>query len=149
MITTEAPAPVTASDPHLSPRRGILRRLGRGVVTTFAVVGVVATGGLVTGAVIDATNFDRTTGGYEAPYTGWSGTPIDWAAGGVTADGFRNDGVVIDTLLDCTTGMISFDVFGVEIPFRVVSERAVAVHKPVEACEAEGFSPDFVPTPGV
>ncbi|WP_322409999.1 hypothetical protein [Microbacterium invictum] len=129
-------------------RRSRIRRVGRAFVSGFAVIGVVATGAVITGGIIDFTNFDRTSGGYEAPYTGWTGTPIDWTAGGVTEEGFRNDGLVIDTLLDCTSGMISFDVYGIEIPFRVVSERAVAVHRPVEACEAEGFSPDFTPTPG-
>ncbi len=124
-------------------------RAWRGVVNAAAALGVAITLALGIGAGIDIANFDRTSGGYEAPYEGWTGTPTDWSAGAVTQEGFRNPGIVLDTLFDCTTGMISVEAFGWEIEFRVVSERGVAVHKPIESCIDAGFEPDFVPTPGV
>ncbi len=99
--------------------------------------------GTAVGAVSDVRSFDRTSGGYEAPYTGWTGTPIDWTDGGVTRTGFYKAGAVVDTALDCTTGMVTFHAFGASYDWRPVSERAIAVHRPREACAAAGFTPRF------
>lgn len=143
---TRVPAEPSAA--AKAKRSGPFRPVFRGIVNVFAVLGVLALGITATGLAIDVSNFDRTSGGYEPPFEGWTGTPIDWQAGSVTAEGFRQTGLVVDTLLNCTTGMISVESFGIEVNFRILSERALVVHKPVEACEAEGFTPDFAPTPG-
>ncbi len=134
--------------PRLGSRPTIAARAWRRLVAAMAVVGTVLAGALITGAALDIARFDQTSGGYEAPYTGWTGTPIDWTDGAVTGDGFLRPGLVIDTYLNCETGMISFELFGARIDFRVVSERAVAVHRPIEACLDAGFTPDFTPFPG-
>lgn len=96
-----------------------------------------------TGLVLDYRALDRTSGGYDPPYTGWSGTPIDWEAADRTAEGFRLNGRVLDYRLDCTSGMITFVVYGVSSNYRVLSERAIAVHRPREACAEHGFEPEF------
>ncbi len=118
---------------------GIRRVTGR----TLATVGAVAIVGLAVGVTIDASGFDRTSGGDEAPYTGWTGTPTDWDAADVTDTGFRGPGLVVDTTLDCSTGMLGFEVFGASFDYRVVSERAIVVHRPREACMEAGFTPGF------
>jgi hypothetical protein len=124
-----------------------MKRFVRGALTwstrVLAVVGLVAVLLTVVGIVDDARDFDRTRGGYDPPYTGWTGTPIDWESHDVTDEGFRNPGRVIDTKLNCTTGLIQVDVWGVTFDFRKVSDRAIAVHKPREACEAAGFDAQF------
>ena len=121
----------------------IARRAGRAAWSGFAVVGIVLSGLLVTGLTIDVRNVDHTEGAYAPPYTGWTGTPIDWSTGSVSSEGIVGRGVVFDTLLDCTTGMVSFDLFGQRIDYRPVSPRAIAVHKPREACTERGFEPQF------
>ncbi|MGL5819680.1 MAG: hypothetical protein ACRCYR_19120 [Phycicoccus sp.] len=138
-IAAEPPRPETMTRVR---RPGRLRRWGTRVL---AVVGVLALIGVATGAVADFRDFDRTSGGYEAPYTGWSGTPVDWQAGIVTETGFIKPGHILDVHLDCTSGMVSFGAFGTgaTADWRAVSPRAIAVHKPREACRAEGFAPQF------
>jgi hypothetical protein len=42
----------------------------------FAVIGVLATGLLMTGLYLDISSFEQTSGGYEAPYSGVSGAPL-------------------------------------------------------------------------
>lgn len=115
-------------------------RVTRAVLAT---IGTLSLGALALGIVRDASNFDRTRGGYEAPYTDFTGTPIDFGAGYRTARGIYSPGVVIATHLNCTTGMVSFRVFGQEWNWRKVSERAIVVHRPREACQARGFTPRF------
>ena len=116
----------------------------RGVaVGTLAVLGFVLTALILGGLVADGLSFDRTSGGYEPPYTGYTGEPIDWEATHVTEEGFFKDGYVLDLYVDCTTGMVSFEVFQQRWDWRELSGRALVVHRPAEACEREGFSPDF------
>jgi hypothetical protein len=98
---------------------------------------------LVGGLVADGLSFDRTSGGYEPPYTGYTGEPIDREAAHVTGEGFFKDGYVLDLYVDCTTGMVSFEVYGRRWEWRELSGRALVVHRPAEACESEGFRPDF------
>ena len=112
-------------------------------VNIFAVLGFAFIALVVAGFVADFRAFDRTSGGYESPYEGWTGTPIDWNAGDMNADGFVRRGRVLNTLLNCTNGIISFQVYGMQINFRKISERAIKVHKPREACIASGFAPEF------
>lgn len=109
----------------------------------LAVVGALALVVTVVGAGLDLREFDRTRGGYEPPYEGWTGTPIDFSAGAVTSTGFLDPGRVLSTTLDCTTGMIAMVVLGVGTDYRVVSPRAIAVHRPREACVEAGFDPRF------
>ena len=92
---------------------------------------------------VDVSNVDNTRGGYEPPYEGWTGTPIDWSAGEATDEGFARKGLVLETRVNCATGMLSGVILGMEIEYRKVSPRAIKVHKPREACVERGFSPEF------
>ncbi len=125
------------------PQRCRLARTQSWTTRALALVGVVALIATVAGAVLDLQEFDQTRGGYEPPYEGWTGTPIDWSAGAITSTGFLNPGRVVDTTMDCTTGMLGLVVFGVSVDYRVLSPRAIAVHQPREACVEAGFTPSF------
>jgi hypothetical protein len=48
-------------------------------------------------------------------------------------------GRVLDSEISCHTGLWVFDVVGFDIPYRMVSERALVVHRPQELCRAAGF----------
>ncbi|MEM9715334.1 MAG: hypothetical protein AAF826_02335 [Pseudomonadota bacterium] len=98
---------------------------------------------LAVGIVSDGLNFDQTRGGYDAPYEGWTGEPIDFAAAYRTSTGLYGPGRVLATHLDCTTGMVSMIAFGRSFDWRTVSERAIVVHRPREACIDRGFEPQF------
>lgn len=98
---------------------------------------------LSVGVAIDVLSFDRTRGGYEPPYTGYTGEPIDWETGYVSDEGFFKDGYVVDIHADCTNGMIGFEIFQQRWDWRKFSERALVVHEPAAACELEGFEPEF------
>jgi hypothetical protein len=124
-------------------KRGRLTRVRSLAVGALAVVGLVLAALLVGGVITDGLSFDRTSGGYEPPYTGYTGEPIDWEAAHVTEEGFFKDGYVLDLYVDCTTGMVSFEVYGRRWDWRELSGRALVVHRPAEACESEGFRPDF------
>lgn len=112
-------------------------------VYPFAAIGVVAVTLFAVGFWLDARDFDNTRGGYEAPYEGVTGDPVDWFALDRTPTGLVKRGHVIDVLIDATTGMISFDIFGLVIPFQPFSDRALVVHRPREALLAMGFAPEF------
>lgn len=120
-----------------------MRAAGRWAVRGLAVLGLVLTTILSTGLILDLSGFDRTRGGYAPPYEGWTGEPIDWSATDVTGEGMARRGYVTTLLVDCTTGMVEVEVFRRRIPFRTLSERAIVVHRPREACVARGFSPRF------
>ncbi|MBC8008268.1 MAG: hypothetical protein H7X76_09510 [Prolixibacteraceae bacterium] len=109
----------------------------------FALVGIAATLLLVIGLASDLRSFDRTSGGYEPPYKGYTGTPTDWNTMDTTTAGMSYRGRILNVLIDCTTGMITFQWFKLEIPFREFSPRALVVHKPREACAGRGFEPRF------
>ncbi len=106
-------------------------------------LGVMWTGLIMIGLIADFASFDRTKGGYEPPYTGYTGAPTDWSVADRTAQGMARRGFVTTMLVNCTTGMIGVEVFKQEINFRVFSPRALAVHKPREACRERGFDPKF------
>lgn len=97
----------------------------------------------IAGIVADVRGFDPTRGGYEPPYTNYTGNPIDWSSVETTRTGMRKAGYVIDVTVDCTSGMMSFEVLGLTFPFRTFSERALVVHRPREACTERGFNPRF------
>ena len=124
-------------------KRGRLARARSLAVGTLAALGFVLTALILGGLVADGLSFDRTSGGYEPPYTGYTGEPIDWEATHVTEEGFFKDGYVLDLYVDCTTGMVSFEVFQRRLDWRELSGRALVVHRPAEACRKEGFEPDF------
>ena len=95
------------------------------------------------GLVADFLSFDRTKGGYEPPYTEYTGEPIDWTTVQTTPTGMRKPGYVLDVFVNCTSGMMHFGLFGIKIPFRKFSPRALVVHKPRKACAERGFTPQF------
>lgn len=119
-----------------SPTRKRLVRAG----AALAALLVLAFGG---GLFLDVRAFDRTQGGYEAPYTDFTGTPTDWSRMASTPHGMRADGHVLTVHIDCTTGMMEFELLGIRFPFREFSERALVVHRPREACIERGFAPAF------
>ena len=109
----------------------------------FAAIGAVSFLYILIGSVIDITSFDQTKGGYEAPYEGWTGTPVDWDSLDQTTTGLVKRGYVMDVHIHGTTGMISFQVMGKKFDWRRPSERALKVHKPKEALIRRGFKPMF------
>lgn len=113
------------------------------LVRALALFGAVALLALVVGAALDLRAFDRTSGGYEPPYTGVTGEPIDWDQADLTTTGLARRGRVINTLIDGRTGMISFEFYGHAFDFRRVSERAIVVHKVREGLRHRGFEPQF------
>jgi hypothetical protein len=122
---------------------GRLARARGLVVGAFAALGLALAAFLVGGVIADGLSFDRTSGAYEPPYTGYAGEPIDWKAAHVTEEGFFKDGYVVDLYVDCTAGMVSFEVYGGRWDWRELSGRALVVHEPAEACRSEGFTPGF------
>ncbi|MDJ1018360.1 MAG: hypothetical protein QNJ35_17760 [Paracoccaceae bacterium] len=113
------------------------------IIYTLAAIGGLAICLFVVGFWLDFRDFDRTSGGYEPPYEGVVGDPIDWFALDRTPTGLARRGYILNTLVDGTSGMISFEIYGIAIPFRPMSERALVVHKPREAFKALGFNPAF------
>lgn len=118
------------------PARLTPRRLPAATLAALAVI-------LLAGILTDVRSFDRTRGGYEPPFEGVTGQPIDWSTVQTTATGMLRRGWVLDFLADCTSGMIHGRILGVTIPFRPFSERAIVVHRPREACIDRGFTPEF------
>ena len=113
------------------------------IKSIFSATGIVAILALVIGLVADIRSADSTKGGYEYPFTGWSGKTIDFSAMYQTKDGLYKSGYVIDQFFDCNTGMISWKILGViKGEFRKFSERALVVHKPQDECKARGYNPD-------
>lgn len=104
--------------------------------------GLVA-GTLVAALAADISMIDPTRGGYEPPYEDYTGEPINWHALERTETGLLNRGYVLNTHVNGVTGMISFNLFGMEWDYRQLSERAVAVHEPHEAFRELGYEPEF------
>ncbi len=109
----------------------------------FTVLGLVFVALLGVGLYLDVADFDKTRGGYEAPYEGVTGEPVDWSTLDRTTTGLVKRGYIVNVHVHGTTGMISFEVFRKIFDFRPFSERALAVHKPREALIALGFTPEF------
>ena len=100
---------------------------------------------LFMGFINDVSSVDSTKGGYDPPYANWTGQPIDWGSWGKTGEGFVKRGAVMDYYVDCTTGGVSFAIFGVGIKVGLanLSERTLIIHEPREACIQRGFAPEF------
>lgn len=110
-------------------------------ISLLVTLAVVALGAVL---VRDVTRIDPTSGGYEAPYTDVRGEPIDWLSSEVTDTGFRDTGgILLDTSLDCTTGMIRAHIGPFTFDYRTLSERAIVVHRPQDACRQVGFEPQW------
>lgn len=112
-------------------------------IKILAVIGSVFLVLLATGIALDIRDFDRTKGGYDPPYEGVTGDPIDWDSLDLTATGLVKRGYIVDTHVNGTTGMISFEIFKLNVDFRPLSERAIAVHNPREVFKRRGFEPEF------
>jgi hypothetical protein len=138
---TQPPEPALPDNGHTSsghsPRRWSPRR--RKVIAAAMAIALVATALLTIGTVADIRSFDRTSGGYDYPYAGVTGDPLDWGAMEQTEDGFHQDGHVIDMDYNCRTGMITWNVGPFSRDFRTFSERAIVVHRPQDTCQARGF----------
>ncbi|MCC5860169.1 MAG: hypothetical protein JJT90_18610 [Ectothiorhodospiraceae bacterium] len=118
-------------------------RFWRATQALFALIGFITVVMLLIGFMLDVRAIDSTRGGHEPPYTDYSGEPIRWESLDTTANGMVYRGRVLDVLIDCHNGMMHFDIFGLEVPWRALSERALIVHKPAEACRERGFEPRF------
>ncbi|MDX1485745.1 MAG: hypothetical protein R3229_14830 [Alphaproteobacteria bacterium] len=79
---------------------------------------------IILGVVTAIRGFDETRGGYEPPYTDFTGEPIDWSPLDRGPEGFVKRCHVIDVLLHCGTGMISLSLFGLEWQWRQLSPCA-------------------------
>lgn len=109
----------------------------------FATIGVSLTLLIAIGLYLDVKEMDHTKGGYEAPFVGVTGAPIDWDSMEMSSTGLVRRGYVVDFLVNGTTGMISLEIFGIRFEARKLSERAIVVHKPREAFIRRGFKPQF------
>lgn len=94
---------------------------------------------LVGALVVDAGNLDRTRGGYAPPYIGYTGEPLRFEDIAVTSQGGVVRGRVLDSLVNCETGVWRFEVLGFGFDYRGVSERALVVHRPQVLCREHGF----------
>ena len=107
------------------------------------ILGFILSALIITGLVLDITDFDRSKGGYTAPYDGVTGEPVDWESMDITPTGLVKRGYVVNVLVNGTTGMISFEVFKQTFDWRPLSERALVVHNPRAAFIKRGFKPEF------
>ena len=109
----------------------------------FSTVGILAVLMIALGMFVDVRNFDRTKGGYEYPFEGWSGQTINFTDMYQTNEGLFTRGYVIDLYFNCKTGFITWKILGLlSGEFRKMSERAIVVHKPQDECKARGFDPN-------
>lgn len=92
---------------------------------------------------LDIKEIDKTEGGYEAPYVGVTGQAINWENMDLTSTGLVRRGIVLNFIVNGTTGMISLEFLGFTFQAQKLSQRAIVVHKPREAFIARGFSPEF------
>ena len=113
------------------------------IIKIFSLLGLILTSLIITGFVFDIKNLDQTRGGYNPPYKGVTGEPIDWGSMDLTSTGLVRRGYVVNVLVNGTSGMVSFEVFNLTFDWQTFSDRALAVHKPKEALLKRGFKPDF------
>ena len=115
----------------------------RYLIYTFAGLGFVFTTLLLVGLILDFRDFDRTEGGYDPPYTDFTGPPVDWDGMDISKTGLVKRGYILNVHINGNNGMISFEIFRQVFDFRPFSDRALVVHKPREALRRLGFEPEF------
>lgn len=138
-----ATTPDHAAPNHAASAPGPARPGGRflaGLTRLFALIGLALVVAIVGVGVNDILSTDRTRGGYEPPYTGYTGTPIQADEVALEGDTIVIRGAVVDSEISCRSGMWVFDLLGVDIPYRTVSPRALAIHRPQEFCRTGGFN---------
>jgi hypothetical protein len=113
------------------------------ILKFFTVIGVASVLFLSVALYLDIQEMDKTDGGYEPPYEGVVGDPLDWDSMDLTATGLVRRGHVLNFIVNGTTGMISLEFLGFTFEARKLSERAIVVHKPREAFIKRGFTPEF------
>lgn len=113
------------------------------LIAILAVIGFITITCGIVGAVIDVLTFDQTKGGYEYPYEGWTGNPVDWDRLDITETGLVKRGYSLDVFVHGESGMISFGFLGMKFDWQTFSERALKVHQPREALIRKGFEPKF------
>jgi len=109
----------------------------------FSMIGISAVVFLSVALYLDIQEMDKTDGGYEPPYADVTGETINWHSMDLTATGLVRRGIVLNFIVNGTTGMISLEFLGLTLEARKLSERAIVVHKPREAFIARGFTPEF------
>ena len=139
-MTQAHPSTSPVSQPKASTRS---HPFARALLYGFASIGVLATGLVGVGLVLDYVGFDQTEGGFSPPYTDFTGTPVDWTRADLTSVGFAKRGHVANILVNCSSSVVSFEVFAQRIDWRKMSPRALVVHRPREACLKAGFQPQF------
>ena len=112
-------------------------------INVLAGIGFVFTTMLVVGLILDFRDVDRTEGGYDPPYTDFTGPTVDWDSMDLTKTGLVKRGYVVNLHINGTTGMLSIEIYRQVFDFRPFSDRALAVHKPREALRERGFEPAF------
>jgi len=127
-------------DASSSTARNVLQRIMRAGTYLMAAIGLVFSLWFVVNTASEVSTIDQTSGGYEYPFEGWSGTPIDYNAWYATSDGLFSDGRAADLHINCTTGRLTISVLStIDVPFRDFSDRAKVVHQPQMTCRERGF----------
>ncbi|MFY0654638.1 MAG: hypothetical protein JXQ96_21570 [Cyclobacteriaceae bacterium] len=109
----------------------------------FAIIGLIAVVYIAIGTSIDILSFDQTKGGYQYPYKGWTGKPVDWNSMDKTSEGLVKRGYVIDVFINGKSGLISFGILKKRFDWQTFSNRALIVHQPREGLRRRGFDPEF------
>lgn len=94
--------------------------------------------------ISDVQRFDTTKGGHTYPYSNYTGKPFNFDTFELNSNGFRDrGGLILQFQINCTTGMITGFIGPIALDYRVISERAIIVHKPQIACIQKGFTPQW------
>ena len=116
------------------------RRIFQGAVYLMAAIGLIFSLWFIVETINEVSVIDQTSGGYEYPFEGWTGTPTDYDAWYATPTGLFFDGRAADLHINCTTGRLVISVLStVDYNFRDFSDRAKVVHQPQMTCRDRGF----------
>ncbi|GAJ98435.1 hypothetical protein [Geomicrobium sp. JCM 19055] len=80
-------------------------------VYLLATIGAFAILLFISGLILDLRSFDETKGGYEPPFENFTGEPINFDELDQSAEGIVGRGYTVNILLNCTTGMVTFEFF--------------------------------------
>ncbi len=115
-------------------------RILRGGVIVLAFIGLIFSIWFTLSTVSEVSVIDQTSGGYEYPFEGWTGTPTDYGTWYATPTGLFFDGRAADLHINCTTGRLVISVLStIDYNFRDFSDRAKVVHQPQMTCRERGF----------